>query len=70
MVQLTYNLENWIGDGCDERTDAGSSEFGRQVIREMPPETPSAFLAVTVLAVNLLGDGLRDLLDPRIRRQI
>jgi membrane dipeptidase len=35
MVQLTYNLKNWIGDGCDERTDAGLSEFGRQVIREM-----------------------------------
>jgi len=26
---------------------------------------PSGFLALTVLAVNLLGDGLRDLLDPR-----
>ncbi|MCP1845898.1 peptide/nickel transport system permease protein [Bradyrhizobium sp. USDA 4538] len=26
---------------------------------------PAAFLSVTVLAVNLLGDGVRDLLDPR-----
>ncbi len=26
---------------------------------------PSAFLSVTVLAINLLGDGLRDALDPR-----
>jgi peptide/nickel transport system permease protein len=26
---------------------------------------PGVFLAVTVLAINLLGDGLRDLLDPR-----
>ena len=26
---------------------------------------PAAFLSVTVLAVNLLGDGLRDALDPR-----
>ncbi len=26
---------------------------------------PAAFLSVTVLAVNLLGDGLRDMLDPR-----
>lgn len=26
---------------------------------------PGLFLAVTVLAINLLGDGLRDLLDPR-----
>ncbi|MFQ5896897.1 MAG: dipeptidase [Candidatus Methylomirabilia bacterium] len=35
MVQLTYNLKNWVGDGCDEATDAGLSEFGRRVIREM-----------------------------------
>lgn len=35
MVQLTYNVKNWIGDGCDEVTDAGLSEFGRRVIREM-----------------------------------
>ena len=26
---------------------------------------PAAFLSATVLAVNLLGDGLRDALDPR-----
>jgi peptide/nickel transport system permease protein len=26
---------------------------------------PALFLSVTVLAVNLLGDGLRDSLDPR-----
>jgi membrane dipeptidase len=35
MMQLTYNLKNWVGDGCDELTDAGLSLFGRQVIREM-----------------------------------
>ena len=29
---------------------------------------PGLFLAVTVLAINLLGDGLRDLLDPRHSR--
>jgi peptide/nickel transport system permease protein len=29
---------------------------------------PGVFLAMTVLAVNLLGDGLRDTLDPRLRR--
>lgn len=28
---------------------------------------PGLFLAVTVLAVNLLGDGLRDALDPKLR---
>jgi len=31
---------------------------------------PGMFLAMTVLAVNLLGDGLRDALDPRLRRRM
>jgi peptide/nickel transport system permease protein len=31
---------------------------------------PSGFLAVTVLSVNMLGDGLRDTLDPRIARRL
>lgn len=31
---------------------------------------PGAFLALTVLAVNLLGDGLRDRLDPRVARRL
>ncbi len=31
---------------------------------------PGTFLAVTVLAVNLLGDGLRDRLDPRLARRL
>ena len=31
---------------------------------------PAVFLSVTVLAVNLLGDGLRDALDPRMAKSI
>jgi peptide/nickel transport system permease protein len=31
---------------------------------------PGVFLTVMVLAINLLGDGLRDTLDPRIRRRM
>jgi peptide/nickel transport system permease protein len=31
---------------------------------------PGAFLSLTVLAVNLLGDGLRDALDPRLARRM
>jgi peptide/nickel transport system permease protein len=31
---------------------------------------PSIFLSVTVLAVNLLGDGLRDALDPRMAKRL
>jgi peptide/nickel transport system permease protein len=30
---------------------------------------PGAFLALTVLAVNILGDGLRDTLDPRFSKR-
>jgi peptide/nickel transport system permease protein len=31
---------------------------------------PALFLSVTVLAVNLLGDGLRDALDPRLAKRL
>ncbi|MEB2398175.1 MAG: ABC transporter permease [Alcaligenaceae bacterium] len=31
---------------------------------------PGLFLAVTVLAVNMLGDGLRDMLDPKLAKKI
>jgi len=31
---------------------------------------PGAFLSVTVLAVNMLGDGMRDALDPRLARRM
>ncbi len=31
---------------------------------------PGLLLAATVLAINLLGDGLRDVLDPRLARQL
>lgn len=31
---------------------------------------PAIFLSITVLAVNLLGDGLRDSLDPRIAKRL
>jgi peptide/nickel transport system permease protein len=31
---------------------------------------PAAFLSITVLAVNLLGDGLRDALDPRLANRM
>lgn len=42
----------------------------RQYIRNYPHMVifPGLAIAVTVLALNLLGDGLRDALDPRLRR--
>ena len=35
MIQLCYNQKNFVGDGATERTDAGLSDFGVRVIREM-----------------------------------
>jgi peptide/nickel transport system permease protein len=31
---------------------------------------PGIFLTITVLAVNILGDGLRDTLDPKMAKRI
>jgi hypothetical protein len=31
---------------------------------------PGVFLAVTLIGLNLMGDGLRDVLDPRARRSV
>ena len=35
MMHLTYQRRNMIGDGCGEKNDAGLSDFGRSVIKEM-----------------------------------
>jgi membrane dipeptidase len=35
VVQLTYNVRNRVGDGCEERTDAGLSRFGIRLIRRL-----------------------------------
>lgn len=35
MIQLTYNLKNRVGDGCEERTDCGLSRFGIDLIKRM-----------------------------------
>ncbi len=45
---------------------------GRRQFIEYPHNIfiPGAFLAVTVLAVNILGDGLRDTLDPKLAKRL
>ncbi len=45
---------------------------GRSLFSEFPHNIffPGLFLALTVLAVNMLGDGLRDTLDPRLVKRI
>jgi membrane dipeptidase len=54
MVQLTYNVRNFIGDGCDERTDAGLSDFGTYVVQAMNDAG---------IVVDLTHTGVRTTLD-------
>src|SRR5215204_5363054 len=35
VVQLTYNNRNLLGDGCTERQQAGLSNFGIRVVKEL-----------------------------------
>ena len=35
IIQLSYNVKNRVGDGCEERTDAGLSRFGLKMIERM-----------------------------------
>lgn len=35
QIQLTFNWRNWVGDGCTERTQAGLSYFGVDMVRRM-----------------------------------
>jgi len=48
----------------------GMLSIGRQYVRTFPHLTlfPGLAIMITVLAFNMLGDGLRDSLDPKLRR--
>jgi membrane dipeptidase len=35
MVQLTYNVRNPVGDGCEESATVGLSRFGRQMVERL-----------------------------------
>jgi membrane dipeptidase len=35
VFQLTYNIRNRVGDGCEESTDAGLSRFGVKVVERL-----------------------------------
>jgi peptide/nickel transport system permease protein len=61
-----------VGIPTDTPTWGNIMAEGRALFRLFPHNIlfPGVFLAVTVLAVNMLGDGLRDMLDPRTRKQV
>ena len=64
---------SFLGLGAEPPTPTWGNIMaeGRQYMREAPwiITIPGGALAMTVLALNLLGDGLRDVLDPRLKIQ-
>lgn len=60
-----------VGLPTDIATWGNIMAEGRAQFNEFPHNVllPGAFLAVTVLAVNVLGDGLRDALDPKLNNR-
>ena len=70
---LTEATLSFLGLGAEPPTPTWGNIMaeGRQYMREAPwiIAIPGAALAITVMALNLLGDGLRDVLDPRLRIQ-
>jgi peptide/nickel transport system permease protein len=61
-----------VGIPTDIPTWGNIMAEGRTLFRVYPHTIlfPGLFLASTVLAVNMLGDGLRDTLDPRLARRL
>ena len=71
---LVEAILSFLGVGIPPETPTWGNIMaeGRALFRIFPHNIlfPGIFLALTVLAVNILGDGLRDMLDPRLRREI
>jgi peptide/nickel transport system permease protein len=70
---LTEATLSFLGLGAEPPTPTWGNIMaeGRQYMREAPwiIAIPGGALALTVMALNLLGDGLRDVLDPRLKIQ-
>jgi peptide/nickel transport system permease protein len=83
IVQATYIVAvailieailSFLGVGIPPETPTWGNIMaeGRALFRIFPHNIlyPGIFLALTILAVNMLGDGLRDTLDPRMKRRL
>ena len=70
---LTEATLSFLGVGAVPPTPTWGNIMaeGRQYMTDAPwiIAIPGAALAITVLGLNMLGDGLRDVLDPRLRLQ-
>jgi peptide/nickel transport system permease protein len=71
---LIEALLSFIGAGLSPEIPTWGNTIaeGRDVFQRAPwiILAPGAFLAVTVLAINVMGDGLRDTLDPRLAKRV
>ncbi|TMH06844.1 MAG: ABC transporter permease [Betaproteobacteria bacterium] len=83
IVQATYIVAvailieailSFLGVGIPPETPTWGNIMaeGRALFRIFPHNIlyPGIFLALTILAVNMLGDGLRDTLDPRMKKRL
>jgi peptide/nickel transport system permease protein len=70
---LTEATLSFLGLGAEPPTPTWGNIMaeGRQYMREAPwiIAIPGGALALAVMSLNLLGDGLRDVLDPRLKIQ-
>jgi peptide/nickel transport system permease protein len=71
---LVEAILSFLGIGIPPETPTWGNIMseGRAVFRIFPHNIlyPGIFLALTVLAVNMLGDGLRDTLDPKMAKRV
>jgi peptide/nickel transport system permease protein len=71
---LVEAILSFLGVGIPPETPTWGNIMaeGRMLFRIYPHNIlfPGIFLAMTVLAVNMLGDGLRDTLDPRLAKRL
>jgi peptide/nickel transport system permease protein len=71
---LVEAILSFLGAGIPPETPTWGNIMaeGRVLFQVFPHNIlfPGIFLALTVLAVNVLGDGLRDTLDPRLEQRI
>jgi peptide/nickel transport system permease protein len=71
---LVEAILSFLGVGIPTSTPTWGNIMaeGRQLFRVFPHNIlfPGIFLALTVLAVNMLGDGLRDTLDPKMAKRV
>jgi len=73
-AMITEAILSFIGAGTPPNIPSWGNVMaeGRSLFQVAPNLVifPAIFLSLTVLAVNLVGDGLRDALDPRLARRM